>query len=549
MNIGIAQRAHQSASSHRSGSVIVIFLALLIIISSVGLAMLRSGVSVTSRQSLALDGKNAFYVAESGLAEAYWGMTHGKTGQVGTESDPVYFGGGLFWVDSFPQGDDVYLLQSTGMFGRGSVSLSLAVRARAVDKAGASQGVFSRQGIRIAPGVIIDGYDSKEGSYEEQLDLLGEPKVSGALASNGDIELTGSGTEPVIIRGDVHVGPESTLTEGEGSIITGAATALPELVDAAPVEIPTFSPSPTELTVGSEMPQLLSGEDTEHGKVVVEEGGVLVLRGPLNIVVDELVVESGGELVIDNTEGEVNLFSRNAFLLEGGSDASTTSTDPWRFRLRVGTTSGQAGESGTGSESSSLSGPGTTEVGGAIAVTTANEGVVLLGTGELHVIVEAPDTSVTLGSEMLIYGALTGDTVALESGSTVHVDVSTMKAGDMDIKMVADGVLLWEIISLPTQPLLGGDPFETLGVSRTSLAMPYDSHRVLWLELDYVDSMGDPQTWSGWATDADPQMLRQITQVDAFLNSGDVAPVFTKSVTYATTVDGSVVNVFEMRTQ
>ncbi|MFT5463019.1 MAG: hypothetical protein ACI8QS_001904, partial [Planctomycetota bacterium] len=453
-----------------------------------------------------------------------------------------------FWVDAFPQGDDVYLLQSTGMFGRGSVSLSLAVRAKAVDKAGASQGVFSREDLRIAPGVIIDGYDSKEGSYEEQLDTLGEPSVSGALASNGNIELVGGGVDPVIIRGDVHVGPASSLTEGEGSIVTGETTALPELVDVDPVVIPRFSPTPTGLTVDSQMPQLLSGEDTEHGLVVVEDGGVLVLRGPLNIVVDELVVQSGGELVIDNTEGEVNLYSRSAFLLEEGSAASTTSTDPWQFRLRVGTTSDGEGDAGGDSQSSTIGDPGTTDVGGATVATTADLGVELLGVGELHVIVEAPDTSITLGSEMLVYGALTGNTVDLESGSTVHVDVSTMDASSTDIQMVADGVLLWQIISLPTQPLVGGDPFKTLGVSRTTLAMPYDGHRVLWLEIDYVDVAGDPQTWDGWAADADPDMLRQITQVDAFLNASDVTPVFTKSVTYATTVDGSVVNVFDMKT-
>ena len=509
--------ARTRVRSDRQGAVIILFLALVIIVSSVGMVLLRTGISVTNRQEMALDGKNAFYLAESGLAEAYWGLRNGKTGQVGTKTEPVYFGGGLFWVDTFPQGDDVYLLQSTGMYGRGRAALSLAVRASAVGDTGASQGVFSRQNINVSPGVKIDGFDSKAGTYEEQLDANGQPTVLGALASNGDIALAGTATNQTVIQGDVHVGPNSTLMQGIGSVVTGSTTPLADLVSVDPVVVPTYSLSPAPLSVTNAVPQLISGADTELGQVVVEPGGILVLRGPLNVVVDSLDVQPEGELQIDSLAGEVNLYTRKGIILQPGSVASTTSSDPWQFRVRA-----EADD------------PKTPQV----------EGLSLLATGAMHCIIDAPDTAVTLGSQLELFGAITGDQVDLQAGATFHVDVSTMAVAADDIRMRADETLLWEIVSLPSEAVGPGDPFQVLGVNKATLTMPFDSHRVLWLTVDYTDASGTAQVWTGWSDVVDPALLRKISRVQGFIQPTDAIPVYEKKVTYLATKTGDVVGQF-----
>ena len=69
-------------------------------------------------QSLALDRKRAFYLAEAGLAESYAGLRIGKTGVVGTQADPAAFGAGLFWVEATELSEDILSLDSTGMVGR-----------------------------------------------------------------------------------------------------------------------------------------------------------------------------------------------------------------------------------------------------------------------------------------------------------------------------------------------------------------------------------------------------------------------------------------------
>jgi len=262
---------------------------------------------------------------------------------------------------------------------------------------------------------------------------------------------------------------------------------------------------------------MISGANTEYSSVTVDSGGVLVLQGPVNVVVDTLDVQAGGELLVDNASGAVKLYSRSGVQLAAGSTTSTTSVDPWQLLVL------QAADN-----------PATPQV----------EGLTLTGNGILYGIINAPDAAVTLGANMELYGAVTGDQVALQSGAQVHVDVSTMAGSSAAAAPVSDKVLLWQIVSLPSAANAGGDPFRALGVTADTLAMPYDGHKDLWLRIDYLDAGGAAQTWNGWATNVDPTILRQVNSVRAYPAQNSMSPVFVKNASFQTTATGATVQIF-----
>ena len=85
--------------SGRRGNALVLSLIVVLVVSTLAASFLQLTSAVTRRQANAVDIKQAFYLAESGLTEAYSGLMQGKTGSVGSQADPAIFGRGLFWVE------------------------------------------------------------------------------------------------------------------------------------------------------------------------------------------------------------------------------------------------------------------------------------------------------------------------------------------------------------------------------------------------------------------------------------------------------------------
>ena len=58
----------------------------------------------SKRVSSTFDDDRALVLAESGLHESFEAIRNGATGAMGTQGNPVYLGGGVFWVTATPQG-------------------------------------------------------------------------------------------------------------------------------------------------------------------------------------------------------------------------------------------------------------------------------------------------------------------------------------------------------------------------------------------------------------------------------------------------------------
>ena len=217
----------------------VLIMVTAIAVMSAGFIQLSS--AVANRRNLSIDNKRAFYLAEAGLAEAWWGLKTGKTGQVGSQEAPAAFGDGLFWVDAeLDETTGRVSLESTGMCASGRATLSLVAEQTGLGFG--SLGMFSQRGIEIQPGTFIDSYDSTQGTYEEQV-AAGINREEARLGSNGGILLEGE-KEVITLLGHATPGVGMALTL-EGQVeITGSTANLEEPVELPPVEVPQVTVLP-----------------------------------------------------------------------------------------------------------------------------------------------------------------------------------------------------------------------------------------------------------------------------------------------------------------
>ena len=150
------------ASRGRAGSALLIATIAMTTIVGLSVAVLQISSTVTSRQSMSVDDKRAFYLAEAGLAEAYLGLARGYTGQIGSFEEPVAVGDGLCWVDAVSDGELV-TLAATAVCGRGRAAVEVTVKPYEQ-----SLGIFADEGVNLTSSFLLDGYDSEAGSYDEQ---------------------------------------------------------------------------------------------------------------------------------------------------------------------------------------------------------------------------------------------------------------------------------------------------------------------------------------------------------------------------------------------
>lgn len=518
----------------RQGTALVMALFATFSVAAISLALLQLSASTTRRQAAAVDRTRAFYLAEAALAEAYWGVMTGKTGQVASGTDPAFYGDGLFWVDSDYQLDGRVTLEATGMAGRARVRLGLAVRW--TEESVASLGFFSGADIVLQQGSLVDGYSSLEGTYAEQAQVLEgrlSTRAGGRLGANGSVTVlapdffvggngdsvdawpadqtptysdtaylvslglqrrAAAGESPelqtgwarelarslqastqrlgdpeaagrgrAVLYGDVSHGVEGRLTLQPGSYLEGRITTLTSPIQLPPVELPTgeFGKS---LDHRDSLPLVLNAPSASYERLRVSEGAQLVIVGPTTLVVGSLEVADGAELMFDTREGDIELFVGDALNFEQGSLITFTEERP-----------------------------------GGLEILVAGTGEVLLSSADpFQGLLYAPSATVQLGPDSEFFGALVAGSVELGDRARLHFDRGLAEARG-ETSLLLKG---WEIIELGT--LRGQtDPFNALGVDRSTLRKPIDAHTDLWIEIRYTDAAGTEQRFEGWESTFD----------------------------------------------
>ena len=445
-----------------SGSALLLSLLAVVVVATLASSFMQLSSAVTKRQARAVDTKQAFYMAEAGLAEAYAGLKIGKRGKIGSPTQPAVLGNGAFWVETEQLSADMIRLDSTGLVGSGRAQLSMVLEKG--ELSAAALGIFSENGLLIETGTRIDGYDSEREKYAPRSVSLGSEELEppkGLIGSNGTIAVNSVLGNEAILDANVIPGPNTTLVQNGTPILTGVAEPRLNNVTLPPVYIP----------------QVSMGQGIQHnsGSVMQINPGVwgypylnvgaesdLVVLGPATLVVNDLQLADQSKLVLDTTGGPVDIVVTGSLNANTGSIVETSGIDPSQAKLRFAGTST----------------------------------VQLQGTAAFYGTVFAPDAQVNVGSQFEIFGSLVGENLALASGAKVHFDTYLGRLAEI---AAMPEHLTWRILDLAPLPgsSVDSDPFVILGIDPATLMPPASSHEDVTLDIMYYDRADVFQTYSG----------------------------------------------------
>ncbi|NOT30637.1 MAG: hypothetical protein HOP15_09350 [Planctomycetes bacterium] len=153
---------HAEAAHERRGGALILALVVVASVAGISLGLLRITQATTARQSHAVDDKRAFYLAEAGLSQAYFGLGAGMSGQIGSIEAPALVGDGLAWVDATERADGLLVLRSTGLCSAGRATLEVVV-----ERVEEIPGIFADEEISIDAPFLVDGYDPEQPYFDQ----------------------------------------------------------------------------------------------------------------------------------------------------------------------------------------------------------------------------------------------------------------------------------------------------------------------------------------------------------------------------------------------
>ncbi len=460
--------------NQRSGSSLVMALVVVLALVAVSASFFQVSSSITRRQMQAIDQKKAFYLAEAGLAESYVAIRIGKTGVIGSMGDPAIFGDGLFWVEVEEHENGLYTLRSTGMVGSARTVLSIVIEEG--DTSVAALGLFSSLELTIPPGTLIDSYESGAGAYTppgggggggggdigEEYEIKTEGvltlyadignRAGARVSSNSDITIQETPSTQTRVFGDLRPGKDQDLIVVGTPTVTGSTTPLAVPVGLPTVQVPTVDQEPG-ITHSGGTPLVLPPGTKSYEHLIVSTSSSVTIQGPATLVLEDLSVVEGAELVLDTTGGQIRLFITDELSLAAGSYLTQTGTDPRQLVIQV----------------------------------ASDETAEFHGEGALYGLVFAPLAEISLGGGMEFFGSLVGSSVDFEGAAKLHFDLTLADWGE------ENGIphfAAWRIVVLAANETPSGDPFKALGVIPALLRSPADAHVDQWLDLEYYDRTG-----------------------------------------------------------
>lgn len=478
--------------NRKRGSALVFSLMMVGIVTASGMAMLQIHIARGRRQGQATDNKRALYIAEAGIAEAYLAVAQGRSGNVGTEQQPAQFANGVYWVEAEDGEENQVALRSTGMCRTGRFALSVVVE-RSYSTV-TSLGMFGGEGVIVGEGAVIDGYDSREGSppaLERLLSVVENLSGSARVGTNGEAVVEGGGLlallNQTLVHGNITPGPGQAVTIEPGALVTGSTLPGRSVVALPALETPEIPVDADEVPMRSGIP---AGQ-YRFRRMGLNEGNRLTVSGPATVVLDHLRLEAGAELVVDSTDGPVTLFVGESLDLDPGSLVTNATRDPLGFTLLVGA-----------DDPVDVDGDG-----------VAEEPFDFSPTGEFTGFVYAPYADVTVPGDLHLQGGLVAGRLTLEPGSRLSYD-NALRSSDLTFSGLPR-LVAWRIVALPDADIvnLRQDPLQQLSDAGTTPTRSSDAAQEGYLKMEYYDSGGSLQSYSGQAKDVNWGLVRAVVRV------------------------------------
>ncbi|MCU0724168.1 MAG: hypothetical protein MUE73_00015 [Planctomycetes bacterium] len=372
------------------GTVLVVGLVLLVAIGGLAMAMTRSGVGEAQLQSSRAQGLRAYYVAEGGLQASIVDIKSGGSGNIGSSTAPLGFGGGTYWVRAIPAGD-TFTITSCGILGaqRRAVEMVLAPEITSPF----AKALFGDLDLRGTGNIFADSYDTTLGTYASQAVHV-DPKTGetyarahGHLGSNGNIQISGS----VTVFGDVTPGPGHAVLISGSSYISGSTTPAAAPSPLAPVKYEP--PIPASGSLNSS--RTLNAGIYHYTSVSLTASRTVTCNGAVTVYVDGDFKMSGQSQWIVNPGAKVVLYHRGSTLDLTGQGLLNCDGLPANFVVYSVATS-----------------------------------VAFTGSSGFHGALYAPNAVVTPVGTTDIFGSFVGRQIKISGGATFHYDESLSKTSD-----------------------------------------------------------------------------------------------------------------------
>ncbi len=456
--------------SSQSGTAIISSLFLVTIVASLGAGLVQVSSVSTKKQVTGIDTARALYIAEAGLSEAYLAVAQGRSGELGSVQEPAEFGDGYYWVEATDLPDDQVQLEATGLVGHGRFTLAMILR-RSVNEIG-SLGMCGLKDVTIGEGAQLDILEvNVDGSPVSK--VIEDPKPT-KIRSNGDITVhaPAKGGATTRIEGSIHPGPNGIADLDPGVVVTGTVAGSSRGITLPSFKIPRLGVSNGNVSFPREETALTLETDVAYDNVFIPEGKQITLKGPMRLRVENLVVNGGGELIIDTSNGPVGIYTTGATIFDVGSNLSNIGADPTQCSLFALTPER--------SDKSTVS---------------------LLGSGAFFGMIVAPKSLVDVPGDLRLAGSIVSE--SLNIGANAHVSFTPQleKAG-YGIEMTPT-IVAWQILDVPDTVLTrGGDSIDfKLKVNAIPTKRSATSAPEVEVTLKYVSTAKVNMSFTGLVTD------------------------------------------------
>jgi len=320
----------RGGSRSQRGSMLSIVAVMLLAMSGLAVALLRTSKASSSGQRQDREIAHARYVAQAGLSTAMFNLQTGHSGALGNAQAPVVWDRSHYYVTQQNVTADVIRLTATGLDERAGARQELVVRQ--VPSTVWRFGAFGLENLHMDSNARVDSYSSDAGTYTAQnINGLGTNKhanSNGDVGSNGDIGVDQNGK----VWGDAAPGPAHTATVLGNAFVTGTTSPASTPMVPPTVTVPSYA-SLGALTVTSTT-TIPSGNRT-YTNLTVDTNKTLNITGPANIVMSNLTLKSGAKITVDATHGAVEFWVIDNFILNSNAQIAPTDFKTKNLRLNL----------------------------------------------------------------------------------------------------------------------------------------------------------------------------------------------------------------------
>jgi len=396
--VGDMQKRNRPDRRQRGAAVMTVLVAVGVL-GTLSMAVLGRVHSSFKLNQAVKDQVGARYLAEAGLALAVDDLAKGGAGNLGEGRQRVEYGGGDFWVECTPLGSGLMSFTATGVRGRTASRVELVLNT--TEDSMYAWAAFGDLGLTLDANAHVDSYDSSDGPYDDSNGSGNDKydKDGGTVGSNGSVELDTNS----LVFGDAVPGPSGSVILNGNSEVTGSTTPNTSTVDLPAIDIPAIASTGDWSPSGNVS---LGAGDHAFDTLDFDNNGTLTITGPARIVCDNMFVQSNSEIVIDATDGPVEFYVRDDFVM----NSNTT----------IAATSGLAADVALFLETNNIIDPD---------VVVDLDEVDFESNAKLYGTVYAPNAHVEINSNFELFGALIAKSVHLDSNSYLHFDEALLDGG------------------------------------------------------------------------------------------------------------------------